>query len=163
MIDSSLKRISGLAPVGRSLVRLVLTEQRITRMEGLELPQLRDLQLHHNAITKIEGLDGCPRLQRLWLYGNRISVIENLEGVPGLRELFLQDNKISVVSGVGHLVNLQVFNVAANRIANLADVQELKKLPALRAASFADVNFGQCPIVELDGYARPCLRRWMYV
>jgi len=122
VIQSGLRRISGLEAVGRTLVRLVLTEQSLTTMENLRLPNLRDLQLHHNQITHISGLEGCPRLQRLWLYDNRITTIENLEPVSGLRELWLQDNKISHISGVAHLVNLQVLNLAGNRLADLNDI-----------------------------------------
>ena len=90
VIQTGLMKLSGLAPVGHSLMRLVITEQKITRMENLFLPNLRDLLLHCNDIVRMEGLTGCPRLQRLWLYSNRIAKIENLDGVPDLRELWLQ-------------------------------------------------------------------------
>ena len=56
--------------------RLCLCDQGITRMECLELPNLRELLLHQNALTRMEGLDGCPRLQKLWLASNKIPRIE---------------------------------------------------------------------------------------
>jgi hypothetical protein len=90
VIQTGLHEIGGLMPVGHSLMRLVITEQKISRMENLYLPNLRDLLLHCNEIVRIEGLDRCPKLQRLWLFSNRIAKIENLEGVPDLRELWLQ-------------------------------------------------------------------------
>jgi Leucine-rich repeat (LRR) protein len=133
-------------PVGHSLMRLVITEQKVARMENLHLPNLRDLLLHCNEIVRIEGLDHCPKLQRLWLFSNRIAKIENLEGVPDLRELWLQvrdhlrrawppstfpppspplcqDNRLTRISGVEHLVNLQVVAFGNNRIAEFKDIQ----------------------------------------
>ncbi len=41
VIQTGLREISGLVPVAHSLLRLVITEQHITRIEGLELPNLR--------------------------------------------------------------------------------------------------------------------------
>lgn len=90
VVQTGLRQLSNLMPVGHSLLRLVITEQKIARMENLALPNLRDLMLHCNDIVRIEGLTGCPRLQRLWLYSNRIAKIENLDGVGDLRELWLQ-------------------------------------------------------------------------
>jgi Leucine-rich repeat (LRR) protein len=91
LIDTGLRRIRGLDAVGRSLERLCLSDQNLTRIEGLsQLPMLRELLLHQNAIAKIEGLDGCPRLRRLWLFSNRVTKIEGLHGCGDLRELWLQ-------------------------------------------------------------------------
>ena len=79
-----------------TLTRLCLCNQNITVMEGLQLPNLKQLLLQQNQITKIEALEGyvlmimmmaivltdqhnrCPKLQKLWLYSNKIKVIENL-------------------------------------------------------------------------------------
>lgn len=90
VIQTGLREINNLTPVSHSLLRLVITEQKISRIENLHLPNLRDLLLHCNEIVRIEGLSHCPRLQRLWLFSNRIAKIENLDGLPDLRELWLQ-------------------------------------------------------------------------
>ena len=85
-----MREISGLVPVAHSLLRLVITEQKITKIEGLDLPNLRDLLLHCNQILRIENLQGCPKLQRLWLCSNKITKMENLACCGDLRELWLQ-------------------------------------------------------------------------
>ena len=79
LINVGLKKISNLACVGRSLERLCLPENELTRMEGLYLPNLRELYLQGNQICRLEGLDGCPKLQRLWLTDNRLVKIEHLQ------------------------------------------------------------------------------------
>ena len=152
VIHTGLTRMSNLYPAGHSLLRLVLTQQRLTRMEHLDLPNLRDLLLHDNEIVRIENLGGCPRLQRLWLYSNKIGKIENLDPVGDLRELWLQNNKINRVSGVEHLVNLQVLALGHNRVSDFKDIQKLAHLPVLRSLSFHDVHFGSSPIAAIDGY-----------
>ena len=52
VIQTGLREISGLVPVAHSLLRLVITEQKINKIEGLELPNLRDLLLHSNEILR---------------------------------------------------------------------------------------------------------------
>ena len=62
MMKTSLLQISNLQPVSMTLERLCLCDQSITRMENLQLPVLRELLLHQNSISRIEGLDGMPHL-----------------------------------------------------------------------------------------------------
>ena len=63
VINSGLSRISNLSPVGHTLEKLCLCDQGLTRMENLLLPQLKELLLHQNALTRIENLEGCPKVQ----------------------------------------------------------------------------------------------------
>ena len=130
LIDTGLRRIRGLDAVGASLERLCLSDQNLTKIEGLHhLPHLRELLLHQNAISKIEGLDGCPRLRRLWLFANRLTRVENLHACGDLAELWLQENRISRVGGLDSLVHLQSLALAGNRIADYKDLQRLARLP----------------------------------
>jgi Leucine-rich repeat (LRR) protein len=52
MIDNGLKSIRNLQPLGFTLTSLTLCDQNITVMENLELPNLRELFLHRNNITR---------------------------------------------------------------------------------------------------------------
>lgn len=45
-------------------MRLCLTEQKLTRIEGLALPSLRDLQLHNN---QVRGEGQGARLAKAWI------------------------------------------------------------------------------------------------
>lgn len=152
LIDCNLKKISDLEPVSRTLVRLCLCDNALKKMAAIRLPVLRELFLHQNSITKIEGLEGCPQLQRLWLFSNRISVIEGLHHCGSLKELWIQDNKIKKIEGLSSLPILQSLGLAGNPIADLRDIEPLTLLPLLTDVTFDDVHFGSCPAVHADGY-----------
>ncbi|CAK4329877.1 unnamed protein product [Aphanomyces euteiches] len=58
VIQCRLQRISRLEPVAHTLTRLCLADQELTKIEGLCLPNLRQLLLHNNHIRVIENLEG---------------------------------------------------------------------------------------------------------
>ena len=65
------------------------------------------------AITDIQGLEGCPNLSRLWLTENEISVIQGLNHCLQLRQLYLYSNHISCIEGLDNLSNLEVLACTA--------------------------------------------------
>lgn len=65
------------------------------------------------ALTDIQGLEGCPNLSRLWLTENEVSVIQGLDHCLQLRELYLYSNHISCIEGLGNLNNLEVLACTA--------------------------------------------------
>ncbi|CAM9422855.1 unnamed protein product [Pylaiella littoralis] len=152
LIDCGLRRISNLEPVGHSLIKLCLCDQGLKRMEGLCLPGLRELYLHQNRISKIEGLQGCPSLRRLWLFSNRISAMEGLHHCGALRELWLHDNRISSAAGMQSLVHLQNLGLAGNPIVGVRHLSGLRGLPSLMELTLDDIHFGTCPVVKEEGY-----------
>ena len=116
VINTGLSRLSNLAPVGHTLEKLCLCDQGLTRIENLLLPQLRELLLHQNALTRIENLEGyvpvphnppkltssyacfsCPNLQKVWLFSNKITRIENLHCLGDVRELWLQVQQSCII------------------------------------------------------------------
>jgi Leucine-rich repeat (LRR) protein len=152
LIGVGLRRLSNLACVARSLERLCLPENELTRIEGLYLPNLRELYLQSNQICRIEGLDGCPKLQRLWLTDNRVVKLENLHALGDLRELWLQGNRISRIQNLEPLANLESLHLANNRIADFKDLHRLAHLPNLRELSLVDADHGSNPVVRAEGY-----------
>ena len=60
--------MSNLTPVSSTLISLCLSDQLITKMENLNLPNLRELFLHRNKINEIENLQFCPKLRKLWIF-----------------------------------------------------------------------------------------------
>ena len=152
LINVGLRRLSNLACCGRSLERLCLPENEITRMEGLYLPNLRELYLQGNQIGRIEGLDGCPKLQRLWLTDNRIVKMEQLQGLGDLRELWLQGNRITRIQNIEALGNLESLQLSNNRVADFKDLHRLAHLPNLRELSLHDSDHGSNPVVRAEGY-----------
>jgi hypothetical protein len=89
------------------------------------------LDLSHNQLEQISGLDACPALRVLALAGNRLARIENLAVVPLLDTLDLHDNQIEVMENLDHLTHLRVLNLSGNRLreglfgAGLAGLQEV--------------------------------------
>lgn len=60
VINCRLSKIVGLDAVGASLLHLSLSDQQITKIEGLTaLVNLRSLCLQQNRIERIEGLERC--------------------------------------------------------------------------------------------------------
>lgn len=152
MLDNGLKRISNLSCVGHTLTKLCLCDQDITVMENLKLPNLRELYLHRNCITRISGLNGCARLRKLWLFQNKITAIEDLHAVPELEELWLQANHITSLSGIECCANLINLGLAGNPISSFFEMQKLFGLLKLRELSFNDIHFGRSSIADDNGY-----------
>jgi len=73
-------------------------------------------ELLAQAVSKIEGLEGCPCLEQLWLNENEIKAIQGLDLCPQLRRLYLYSNRITAIQGLGALHKLEV------RIAALSHV-----------------------------------------
>eukprot|EP01060_Flectonema_neradi_P000041 TRINITY_DN1003_c2_g1_i2.p1 TRINITY_DN1003_c2_g1~~TRINITY_DN1003_c2_g1_i2.p1 ORF type:complete len:945 (+),score=163.98 TRINITY_DN1003_c2_g1_i2:87-2921(+) len=102
------------------LVKLQIVHQSISVIEGLEeLVSLEYCWLNENNISKIQGLETCTKLRELYLYSNNISKIEGLDTLTGLEVLWLQDNKLSVLEGLTKLTNLRVLWVAANKLISV--------------------------------------------
>ena len=152
VMSTGLRVISGLDCLAPTLIHLNLSNQQLTKMENLRLPNLRELLLHRNSLTKIENLEDCPRLHTLWLSSNKISSTDNLQGLGALRELHLEDNCIARVRGLEFLGALQILALGCNQIADFKDIQRLGHLPALRELSLQDTTFGGCPISGAEGY-----------
>ncbi len=147
-----MSRISNLAPLSMTLKVLCLCDQNITTMENLDLPQLRELYLHRNQITKISGLHGCPQLTKLWLCQNEINDIANLNEVPELEECWLQANQIQSLNGLQYCSQLKILMLAGNPISELKEVQKLISCPRIQEVSFSDIHFGRCPIMDEEGF-----------
>jgi hypothetical protein len=163
LIDNGLQVISNLRPVAPTLISLCMCDQAITTMANLELPNLQELFLHRNLITRISGLHGCPRLKRLWLCQNKIKEISGLHSVPELQECYLQANEITRIGGFETNPCIQTLGLAGNMIADFEELHKLSAIPsslpspsssspALTNLSLVDVHFGRCPVAAEAGY-----------
>lgn len=124
----------------------------ITKMSNLDLPNLRELFLHRNAITSMGGLSGCPRLKKLWLFQNKISELSDLHSVPELQELWIQANNITSLEGLDHSQQIQNLGLSGNPINDYSEVKKLAALTNLRDLSLSDIHFGRCPVTDEPGY-----------
>ena len=102
------------------LVKLQVMHQDVQVIEGLEAtPNLEYLWLNENNITHIQGLHNCTKLRELYLYSNGISKIEGLSRLTALETLWLQDNNIPTLEGLSKLKNLKVLWIASNKITSI--------------------------------------------
>ena len=121
-------------------------------MDNLALPNLKELFLHRNAITKIGNLSGCPKLRKLWLFQNKIENVTGLHAVPELEECWLQSNSIIKLQGFETHALLRYLGLAGNQISDFKELKRLSICNALRALSLSDIHFGRCPIADEVGY-----------
>ena len=126
-----IKRIHNLDFISR-LVFLDLYHNRLDHIAGLEpLSNLRVLMLGKNRIRKIECLTDCPKLSVLDLHGNRISSIVGLEKLTELKVLNLASNLIRKVAGLQNLSLLEELNLRRNRIRTTTGLESVSSLQKL--------------------------------
>ncbi|XP_067658479.1 leucine-rich repeat-containing protein 23-like isoform X2 [Haliotis asinina] len=147
------------------------SHNRINNTEGINHPNLEQLNLNNNNISHVSGLDASKltRLHTLELRGNRLestdgiylpnlknlflaaNVIRRLEGMSrlcGLTTLHLRDNQIDNLEGFAEeQALLQYVNLRGNNVSNIKECNKLKVLPKLRALAL-----GENPIAEEDDY-----------
>lgn len=117
-----------------ALTSLDLSFNKLKHIKNLvpHLPNLTDLYLIQNKITRIENLAGLSRLRNLELAANRIHEIAGLEELSALEELWLGKNKISSLTGIETLARLRVLSTQSNRIRELpAPFPPLERLEEL--------------------------------
>lgn len=94
-----------------NLRTLILSDNQIkeiTPKSFQKLPQLRELNLDINNISKLENLQTCSSLHELSVSNNKIAKIEGLSTLVNLRKLNLSFNKITKVEGLSTLLLLEV-------------------------------------------------------
>eukprot|EP01059_Diplonema_ambulator_P035367 TRINITY_DN8290_c0_g1_i2.p1 TRINITY_DN8290_c0_g1~~TRINITY_DN8290_c0_g1_i2.p1 ORF type:complete len:1479 (+),score=580.35 TRINITY_DN8290_c0_g1_i2:85-4521(+) len=132
------------------LVKLQIIHQEVTIIEGLDqLENLEYLWLNENNISKIQGLDNCTRLKELYLYSNNIPKIEGLTRLTNLEVLWLHDNQISEVTGLSRLVNLRVLWLASNLLTRIGhSLDNLVKLEEVNLSNNLIGSFREIPHLD---------------
>ena len=93
-----------------------LSHNQLTRIEGLDkLVNLYYLDLSDNQLTRIEGLDKLTNLYYLGLSDNQLTRIEELAYLSQLESLDLSDNKLSVIENLPQ-TSLKKLKVEGNNI-----------------------------------------------
>lgn len=107
-------------------------DELVSRLgEGLTIAQVAELRaprapstvtalnLHGNAIARIEGLAHLSRLTRLNLSSNAIAAAEGLSGLASLTSLNLASNRLRDARGLRGLTALEDLNLSYNAITSL--------------------------------------------
>ncbi len=101
--------------LSQSLEKLTLQNLNITDMNRIgELKDLTYLNMTHNQISKIEGLDNKSSLYSLNLTSNRIEKIEGLDNLTNLVNLSLTNNRIKDITPISKVSTLKYLDLKQN-------------------------------------------------
>lgn len=115
---------------------LQLGDNQVGSIASLELHSLVFLQslfLHHNEITRVDGLNSLVNLKELVLDGNRIKYIDpgSFVGLTRLQELRMEENGLRSLANLHPLIALNSLQLGMNRITDVASLDKLSALTSL--------------------------------
>ncbi len=111
---------------------LVLSNNKIRKIQNLDLIQLEILDLSNNHITIVENLDQMTNLKFLSLSYNNIVSCKNINNLKNILSLDLNYNKLHRIPDMSNLVNLQSLNLSNNMIKTIKNIGYLPNLEELR-------------------------------
>ena len=126
--------LSGVSPallrfIPRSLVKLDVSHNSLDSLVGLDTcPSLLELNANFNALTTTLNLTGLPRLKELRLAGNRIKAIEGLESLTQLVRLDLHQNQIADLTALRVLTynkHLTTLDLKGNAVAKVTGFRRM--------------------------------------
>ena len=132
------------------LKELDLSHNQISKIENLDtLINLTTFDLENNQISKIENLDTLAKLTTLDLETNSISKIENLDALYKLTTLNLYNNQISKIENLYALTNITELNLSDN---NISKIENLGSLFFLKKLDLTDNPLTEIPepLMDLD-------------
>ena len=97
---------------------------------------LQELNLSHNAITKLDGLSKLDKLRSLNVAHNQLTRVDGIFHLGRLEKLNLAHNQIArVPSKMASMARLQVLHFAHNKLDVMRDISHLHKLENLKELS----------------------------
>ena len=139
-----------------SLTELNISHNYLRYISGIEnLVNLKSLNLYDNAICDIQGIENLELLETLKLGENNefsrytIVGVSELSSLLNLKYLDFSENKTSnVISSICNLTNLEYLNLEGNEIANLTGIESLTNLKVLKLYSNKIVDISK--LYELE-------------
>ena len=126
----------------RTVEELELNHQHLRKLHGLEkLVNLRKASFCNNELSRVEGLDRCVSIEELSLEDNRIIKLENLSTLRRLTKLDVGKNKITHVEGLESLSLLSQLSLEDNDICSLT--------PLAKVVSLMELYIGNNRLVQL--------------
>ncbi len=92
---------------------------------------LQNLDLSHNKLTEINGLNALGLLQRLNLKDNQLTDVNGLNALGLLQRLFLSHNQLTDVNGFNALGQLQWLDLSHNLLTDINGLDALGQLQCL--------------------------------
>ncbi|XP_035662365.1 protein phosphatase 1 regulatory subunit SDS22-like [Branchiostoma floridae] len=127
-LDASLNRITTFTGVEAlpNLVTLNLSHNNIKVVDGLEHSQhLQELHLEMNAITDISTMPILYNLTILRLNSNQLTSLEGIQSLSRLKELHVQKNHLTDLFPLVSSLGLVVLNAADNHLQSLSDTVDV--------------------------------------
>jgi hypothetical protein len=100
-------------------------------LKVVDVEHVLELDLSHNTIQMINGLNGLKNLQRLNLSSNGLRCIMNISHLKNLQTLDVSGNKIGLVGGLGGLDNLRGIDLSRNGITQLWGLKGMMSLRSI--------------------------------
>ncbi|XP_052797623.1 leucine-rich repeat and IQ domain-containing protein 1-like [Mya arenaria] len=150
---------SNMSPLGQcwGLKYLTLTRCHLVALEGLsqckqllyvnvrdnlleyidlkDVGQLQTLDVSHNKLTSIHGLDGCTNIRILNLAHNNITRIGGMNSLRRLHTLDVSYNQLISTDGLGATPTVQVLDMSHNHLQAVEDLEKLCLLVKLDATA----------------------------
>lgn len=132
-------------------------------MEGLDgLPNLEELYLSHNGLSKIEGLENNVRLSlalpsTCWCslhpsHHEAVRIESSADTQLKLRTLDIGNNEITVIENVSHLTQLEEFWASYNKIESIENLHE--ELGGMKDLETVYLEGNPCQRNDMAGYRR---------
>ena len=120
----------------RTLVeRLDLDNRGLQQVPNLASEEmLKLLNLQHNHIRSLQGIQILTRLVFLDLYDNGISDMNPLRNLKSLRVLMLGKNNVEKISGLEDMTKLDVLDIHSNRLTSAEGIRHSESLRVLNLA-----------------------------
>jgi hypothetical protein len=120
----------------RTLIeRLDLDNRGLQEVPNLASEEmLKLLNLQHNHIRSLQGIQILTRLVFLDLYDNSISDMNPLRNLKSLRVLMLGKNNVEKISGLEDMTKLDVLDIHSNRLTSVEGISHSESLRVLNLA-----------------------------
>lgn len=96
-----------------------------------DMKKLVSIDLNHDDIISLEGLQYCTNLKKINLSHNHVESIEQLKSLSKLEEINLYNNEVTDISALSNLVNLKKIDLAENNIKDVTPMKSLENLQEL--------------------------------
>ncbi|QGU94993.1 hypothetical protein GOM49_07730 [Clostridium bovifaecis] len=116
----------------KKITSMDLNHNNVEDLEGIQYcVNLKRINLSYNKINNIDNLENLEKLEEINLFNNNIEDISALSNLSKLKKVDLAKNRIKDVTPLGSLTNLQELDLYSNNIENIEVLSQLKKLTFL--------------------------------
>ncbi len=121
-LNNPISTWAGLQSTDSTIISLDLSNQNISTLPNLYLPNLTRLDLSNNQLTELPDLD-FPQLLYLAVTHNQLTELPDLD-LPNLRYLYLNNNQLTTLSDF-NLPNLRYLYAPYNQLTTVPDFNAL--------------------------------------